>query len=48
MGKPGGLGRPRRRWEGNIKMNLSGVRFEGMELIDLAQDKDRCRALVNV
>ena len=47
VGKLGGLGRPRRGWEGNIKMNFSGVRYEGMELIDLTQDKDSCRALVN-
>ena len=41
------LGRPRRRWEDNIKMNLQEVKCEGMEWIDLAQDRDRRRALVN-
>jgi hypothetical protein len=41
------LGRPRRRWEDNIKMDLQEVRW-GMDKIDLAQDTDRCRALVNV
>ena len=40
------LGRPRRRWEDNIQMDLQEVRW-GMEGIDLAQDRDRWRALVN-
>jgi len=49
VGKPGGkrpLGRPRRRWEDNIKINLQevgGVRGDWMQL---AQDRDRWRALV--
>ena len=50
MGKPEGkspLGRPRRRWEDNIKMNLQEVGFGGMDWIELAQDRDRWRALVN-
>jgi hypothetical protein len=50
MGKPEGkrsLGRPRRKWEDNNKMVLQEVRCESMELIDVAQDKDRCRALLN-
>ena len=41
------LGRPRRRWEVNIKMDLQEVECEGMDWIDLAQDWDRWQALVN-
>jgi hypothetical protein len=41
------LGRPRRRWVGNIKMDLREVRWDGMDWIDLAQDRDRWRAYVN-
>jgi hypothetical protein len=51
VGKPDGkrpFGRPRRRWEDNIKMDLQDVRHGGTDWIDLAQDKDRCRALVNL
>ena len=51
MGKPKGktpLGRPRRRWEDNIKMDLHEVGCGGMDLIKLAQDRDRWWALVNV
>jgi len=33
------LGRPKRRWENNIKINLLVVRYEGMGWIDLAQDR---------
>ena len=40
------LGRPRRRWEDNIKMNLQDVGWGAMAWIDLAQDRDRWRALV--
>jgi len=40
------LGRPRPRWEGNIKMDLREV-GEGGDWIELAQDRDRWRALVN-
>ena len=50
MGKPEGkrpLGRPRRRWKENIKMDLQEVGCGGMDWIDLAQDKDRWRALAN-
>ena len=36
------LGRPRRRWEDNIKTDLQEVGCGGMERIELAQDKDRC------
>jgi len=41
------LGRPRRRWEDNIKMDLQEVRCGGTAWIELAQDRDRWRALVN-
>jgi len=41
------LGRPRSRWEDNIKMDLQEVGFGGMDWIDLAQHRDRWRALVN-
>jgi hypothetical protein len=41
------LGRPRRRWEDNIKMNLKEIGFGDVDWIDLAQDRDRWRALVN-
>jgi len=42
------LGRPRRRWEDNIKMDLQELGCGGMDWIELAQDRDRWRALVNV
>jgi len=35
------LRRPRLRWEDNIKMDLQEVRYEGMDWIDLAQDRDK-------
>jgi hypothetical protein len=41
------LGRPRRRWEDNIKMDLQEVGCGGMDWIELAQDRDRWRVLVN-
>jgi hypothetical protein len=41
------LGRPRRRWEDNIKMDSQEVGCGGMDWIDLAQDRDKWRALVN-
>ena len=41
------LGRPRLRWEDNIKMELQEVGYGGMDWIDLAQDRDRWSALVN-
>jgi hypothetical protein len=50
VGKPEGkrqLGRPRRRWEDNIKMDLQEVGCGGMDWIDLTYDRDRWRALVN-
>jgi hypothetical protein len=43
---PRRLGRPRRKWEDNIKMNLQELRFWGMDWIELVQDRDRWRALV--
>jgi hypothetical protein len=42
------LGRPRRRWEDNIKMDLQEVGCRVMDCVDLAQDRDRCQALLNV
>ena len=42
------LGRPRHRWEDNIKMALQEVGFGSMDWIELAQNRDRWRALVNV
>ena len=50
MWKPEGkrhLGRPRCRWEDNIKMDLQEVGCEGMDWIELAQNRDRWRVLVN-
>jgi len=50
VGKPEGKrlrGRPRRRWEDNIKMALLEVGFEGMDGIDVPEDWDRWRAFVN-
>jgi len=42
------LGRPRSRWEYNNKMDLQEVGCGGMDWIELAQDRDRWRALVKV
>jgi hypothetical protein len=49
VGKPEGrrpLGRPRRKWEDNIKMDLREVGWGGMDWISLTQDRDRWRTLV--
>ena len=50
MGKPDGktpFGRPRRRWEDNIKMDNQEAGFKGMDWIELVHDRDRWRALVD-
>jgi hypothetical protein len=50
VGKPEGkipLGRPRRRWVDNIKMDLREIGWDGMDWIDLTQNRDQWRALVN-
>jgi hypothetical protein len=50
VGKPEGkrpLGRPRRRWEDRIRMDLREIGFRGVDWIRLAQDRDRCRAVVS-
>jgi hypothetical protein len=41
-------GRPRRRWVDNIKMDLRETEWDGMDWIDLAQDRDQRRAIVNM
>ena len=49
VGKPEGkrpLGRPRRRWEDNIKMDLQEVERDSGDCMELAQDRDRWRVLV--
>jgi len=51
VGKPEGrkpLGRPRLRWEDNIRMDLQEVGFGCVDWMELAQDRDRWRALVSV
>jgi hypothetical protein len=50
VGKPEGnrrLERPRRGWVGNIKMNLREIGWDGVDWIDLAQDRDKWRAFAN-
>jgi hypothetical protein len=50
VGKPEGkrpLGRPRRRWEDDIKLDLRVIGWGGMDWIDLAQNRDQWKALVN-
>jgi len=49
-GKPEGkrpLGRPTHKWEDNIKMDIQELGCGGMDWIELAQERDRWRALVN-
>jgi hypothetical protein len=51
VGKPEGkrpLGRPRRRWEDNVKMYLRETIWEGMDCIYLARDKNNWRTVVNM
>jgi hypothetical protein len=51
VGKPEGKkprGRPKRRWVANIKMDLREIGLDGMGWIDLAQDRNHWRALVNL
>jgi hypothetical protein len=50
MGKSEGkrpLGRPRRRWEDGIRMDLREIGWGSVDWIQLAQDRDRCWAVVN-
>jgi hypothetical protein len=50
VAKPEGkrpLGRPRRRWVDNIKMDLREIGWDGVDWIDITQDRDQWRALVN-
>jgi hypothetical protein len=50
VGKPEGkrpLGRPSRRWVDNIKMDLGEIGWDGRDWIELAQDREQWRALVN-
>jgi hypothetical protein len=50
VGKPEGrrpLGRPRRRWVDNIKTDVREIGWDSVDWVDLAQDRDHWRALVN-
>jgi hypothetical protein len=50
VGKPEGkrpVGRPRRKWEENIKIDLREIGWGGMDWIDLTQDRGQWRSLVN-
>jgi hypothetical protein len=50
VGKPDGkrpVGRPRRRWVDNIKMDIGEIGWTGRDWIEVAQDRDQWRALVN-
>jgi hypothetical protein len=51
VGKPEGkrpLGRPRRMWEDNIKMDLREIGWDGVDWNELAEERDQWRALVNM
>jgi hypothetical protein len=51
VGKPEGkipLGRPRHRWEDNIKMDLRGIGWGSVEWINLAEDRDQWLPLLNI
>jgi hypothetical protein len=51
VGKPEGkgpVGRPRRRWVDNIKLDLRKIGWDGVNWIDMDQDRDQWRALVNM
>jgi len=50
VGKPGGKrsrGKPRSKWEDNMRMDIQDVRWGAVDWIDMALDRDRWRALVN-
>jgi hypothetical protein len=50
VGKPEGkttLGRPRRRWEGNIRMDVRDMKWEGIDAMRVAQDRDQWLVLLN-
>jgi hypothetical protein len=46
VGKPEGR-RPRRRWVDNINIELRGIGWDGVDWVDLAQDRDQWKALMN-
>jgi hypothetical protein len=50
VGKPEGMrsvGRPRRRWEDSMKMDLGEIEWGGVDWIGMTQDMEKCRTLVN-
>jgi hypothetical protein len=46
--RKGPLGRPSRRWEDDTKMDIKEIRWDGVDWINLAEDRDRCRAVGNM
>ena len=40
-------GRPRHRWENNVEIDVKEIGWEGMDWIELVQDRDKCKAFVN-